>query len=399
MRHAVNMAATELAEAVLDGHRSAARTEDQHRKPVASSPRGAEAQPRATFLEGSFPFRELSLVIAADRRTRDPVYGVHRWSKGPLPVVGVVYDPERDLAVWADITKLLRECPDTIERGPYSVRIPSTAILSATTLRDSFQRNMAVHFLRADAQPITMHEWAHLLCSEREEDQERGLELLVASPEQRRSRVTCQILLSRTFHLHPGPLRFAIQVLAGYYPHGGAIIPSKDLWWFCRRVSGRWTISDFALLLDKVDDNGTQGAFGWAIKVLLHSVFDPEDVLLGIVSDEESSHTAKFNAILCLGDFFGGARTLTRLWNNNSDLRQAGLGEPVNWTIGEVHERLLDDDLLPNHDEGCPVCGTSAGDDLFADLPSGSVQPSDRQQDLWDSTTRLHPTEAGRHRS
>lgn len=32
-----------------------------------------------TMLEATFPFRELSLVISADRRAHDPVYGVHRW--------------------------------------------------------------------------------------------------------------------------------------------------------------------------------------------------------------------------------------------------------------------------------------------------------------------------------
>jgi putative DNA methylase len=32
-----------------------------------------------TYLEESFPFRELSLVISADRRSRDPIYGMHRW--------------------------------------------------------------------------------------------------------------------------------------------------------------------------------------------------------------------------------------------------------------------------------------------------------------------------------
>src|SRR5436305_2528058 len=42
---------------------------------VASKPFPLEQ----TLLETSFPFRELSLVINADRRTRDPIYGVHRW--------------------------------------------------------------------------------------------------------------------------------------------------------------------------------------------------------------------------------------------------------------------------------------------------------------------------------
>jgi putative DNA methylase len=34
---------------------------------------------RETFLEGEFPFREISLVLRADRRMSDPAYRVHRW--------------------------------------------------------------------------------------------------------------------------------------------------------------------------------------------------------------------------------------------------------------------------------------------------------------------------------
>lgn len=49
---------------------------------VAGKARGhehAESAPALTFLETRFPARELSLVIGADRRVRDPVYGIHRW--------------------------------------------------------------------------------------------------------------------------------------------------------------------------------------------------------------------------------------------------------------------------------------------------------------------------------
>lgn len=42
--------------------------------------RPGRAQPGdATLLERGFPFREISLVIKADRRANDPVYGAHRW--------------------------------------------------------------------------------------------------------------------------------------------------------------------------------------------------------------------------------------------------------------------------------------------------------------------------------
>lgn len=35
--------------------------------------------PAPTVLEAGFPFAEVSQLIAADRRARDPVYGIHRW--------------------------------------------------------------------------------------------------------------------------------------------------------------------------------------------------------------------------------------------------------------------------------------------------------------------------------
>ena len=67
------------ADALLDrAHQDGLRRNDC----LGSSPRAriaTESSPRRTFLEERFPFRELSLVIEADRRVRDPVYGVHRW--------------------------------------------------------------------------------------------------------------------------------------------------------------------------------------------------------------------------------------------------------------------------------------------------------------------------------
>jgi putative DNA methylase len=50
-------------------------------KVLSSTLRTIEPEPsvQRVFLETNFPFRELSLVISADQRTRDPVYGIHRW--------------------------------------------------------------------------------------------------------------------------------------------------------------------------------------------------------------------------------------------------------------------------------------------------------------------------------
>ncbi len=46
---------------------------------LKSEPLRRVAPFEATLLERGFPFHELSLVISADRRAHDPVYGAHRW--------------------------------------------------------------------------------------------------------------------------------------------------------------------------------------------------------------------------------------------------------------------------------------------------------------------------------
>ena len=67
------------AEAVLDGARQDTLRDNDRLGSFARVRTAAEPSPRRTFLEDGFPFREISLVISADRRARDPVYGIHRW--------------------------------------------------------------------------------------------------------------------------------------------------------------------------------------------------------------------------------------------------------------------------------------------------------------------------------
>ena len=70
-----------------------------------------------TFLESSFPYRDLSLVIEAERRSRDPVYGMHRWwARRPPALLRAVLiasvldsriDPESFWATFASEERLL----------------------------------------------------------------------------------------------------------------------------------------------------------------------------------------------------------------------------------------------------------------------------------------------------
>lgn len=46
---------------------------------TAAGARATVGASTSTFLESSLPYKKLSLIASADRRARDPVYGVHRW--------------------------------------------------------------------------------------------------------------------------------------------------------------------------------------------------------------------------------------------------------------------------------------------------------------------------------
>ncbi len=60
--------------------------------PASAAPQSLAPPASLTLLERRFPFRELSRLVAADRRRRDPSYGVHRWwaRRPPALVRGVL---------------------------------------------------------------------------------------------------------------------------------------------------------------------------------------------------------------------------------------------------------------------------------------------------------------------
>lgn len=59
---------------------------------LSSNKSETSALPALTLLERGFPFRELSLLCQADRRGRDPSYGLHRWwaRRPPALVRGIL---------------------------------------------------------------------------------------------------------------------------------------------------------------------------------------------------------------------------------------------------------------------------------------------------------------------
>lgn len=50
------------------------------------------------------------------------------WREHSLPIVGIVYDPDEEMAYWCNIKSLLINNPERIEHGPYTIKFAKTEI-------------------------------------------------------------------------------------------------------------------------------------------------------------------------------------------------------------------------------------------------------------------------------
>lgn len=70
------------------------------------------------------------LVITADRDHFE------YWNSHVLPVAGIVFDPDHNLARWINISLYLDEHPGIVQDGPYVIHIPQDQDFSAATFED-----------------------------------------------------------------------------------------------------------------------------------------------------------------------------------------------------------------------------------------------------------------------
>lgn len=180
-----------------------------------------------------------------------------------------------------------------------------------------------------------------LVCADDEESQVDGLLGLFGCPENRTSRLACEIVLSRVLKLHPKAMRLAVEAIARYLPHpeSGWFPPNKsELWGYCWGRTGDWGPCEFARMMDVVQDGDFgRGSYGQHVAVILQSVYDPEGTLLGIILNGTNSARIRQNAMLCL-EHFGGYRSLCAVRAYSTELRAAGLTEVVDWLLEYLWE-------------------------------------------------------------
>lgn len=223
------------------------------------------------------------------------------WASHTLPVLAVIFDPEREKAVWADITDHLRSSPSSVTEGPFTIYAdrefsPSTF----SEFRD--------HCLRYREQYSREPNFGRALESfSVRQDVERcfdGLGALFAY--HRHQLATWYYLISCISNYREHPiLRPLVNRLSHIPGHG-------DIFWSKRNtideevrrgallmMKERFDRRDALTLLSVIDDAGVdRGTIGQCVHALVDTMADPISVMESIVIDRGQDDRVRHSAML-----------------------------------------------------------------------------------------------------
>lgn len=226
------------------------------------------------------------------------------WYSHALPIATVVYSPERDYAVWADITEYLSQHSNVVETGPYNIEIPASQEFSSTT----FER-FASHFLKY-LEPYR-HKFGVALEKFADRENSRncldGIKYLFSF--QRQSVTGWYYVISCFQNFRRHRLLFQLIDMLAYLPGHEDIFWHKDNMIqdqtrdaaldFLKERFGRVEV---LTMLEAVTDGGgfARGAIGQRVLVIVSYVRDREKVLESIAFDPEIDEDVRYWALLLL---------------------------------------------------------------------------------------------------
>lgn len=223
------------------------------------------------------------------------------WASHTLPILAVIFDPEREKAVWVDITDYLRSNPSVVNEGPY--RIYADREFSESKFSDF--RN---HCLRYRDQYSREPNFGRALDSfSAREDVERcfdGLGALFAY--HRHQPATWYYLISCISNYRGHPILRSLVARLCHIPGHGDIFWSKrnTIDEGVRRgallmMRERFDRRDALTLLSAVDDAGVdRGTIGQCVHALVDTMADPVGVMESITSDRSQDDRIRHSAML-----------------------------------------------------------------------------------------------------
>jgi hypothetical protein len=227
------------------------------------------------------------------------------WNNWPVPVVGVVYDPEKKVAVWINISEFLRSHSDAIEHGPYSIPIPAANEFSFETFELFKQRLTSYNYSSHSFFGRSLEFLAET------EDQQRCLIGMKSLFTYHRNRKATWFYLIHSFKSVQGVAAVRLMNLLGHLPSNPYILWHKDnlidseVEGYGKNLLARTFGRDEVLkLIGFVDEFGfAAGSVGYIVSTIVFAVGNAQAILENLAFDTSLPEDSRGNAMFLLIHF------------------------------------------------------------------------------------------------
>lgn len=224
------------------------------------------------------------------------------WSKWPVPVVGVVYDPEKRIAVWINISEFLLSHPDGIENGPYVIPVPVENKFDAGTF-EAFKHQLISYNYSSDW--FFGRSLEYFADSESHQRCLIGIRSLFAY---HRNRKATWFYFIHSFRSIEGSAATQLLRVLGYLPnnpcvfrHSGNLIDAEIEEYGKKLLGTTFGREEVLKLIGFVDAVGfAAGSVGYIVSTIVFAVKNTQAILEVLAFDTNLSEESRGNAMFLL---------------------------------------------------------------------------------------------------
>jgi Domain of unknown function (DUF4365) len=241
--------------------------------------------------------REKTALIASDKGHFE------YWRNHILPIAGIVHDPERGLSYWTNITRFLREHPETVESGPFRITVPYENRFDEEHFNDFVQSFMLIN-LKGTLEENFGISLRYLANVDDENDAFQAVKSLFYFHRDKEAAWFYLVpYVSQTKQLEVRRLIVEYMSVATGNPdvlYGPELKIDAGISAFIRKCIGRQPIREFLPnLLECVDEEAyRRGTIGQSVLTLVEGIPEIMDELLFIVMDQGQSDHVRYHAAL-----------------------------------------------------------------------------------------------------
>ena len=227
----------------------------------------------------------------------------HYWRTHILPVAGIVYDPESDVARWIDLTEYLKNYKETTEN--HSIALPAENLLDAHNF-DRFREQFLPY---KDAYSDDIHFVESLEGLAQIDDLDRTLSGIRSLFAFHRNRIeTWFYIISCLRHFHGSPVMRSLVIALCHVPGHPDIfwgknniveeITRKRAMGLMRRLITR---DDILAMITSIDENGIdRGQIGQCVHSIVEAVDDHVAKLVSIAGDKSVDDDYRYWAFVLI---------------------------------------------------------------------------------------------------